>query len=40
MQLCKVPERTRRSLPLLESLALHADLEALVHVSEYRVISR
>lgn len=40
IQLCKVPERTRRSLPLLEALELHADLEVLIHVSEYRVITR
>lgn len=40
LQLCKLPERTRRSLPLLESLDLHPDLDALVHVSEYRVVTR
>lgn len=40
LQLCKVPERSRRSLPLQDALALHPDLEKLVHVSDYRVISR
>ena len=40
LQLCKVPERVRRSLPLAEALALHADLERIINVSEYRVISR
>jgi hypothetical protein len=40
LQLCKVPERSRRSLPLVEALELHPDLEVLVHHSEYRVITR
>jgi len=40
LQLCKVPERSRRSLPLQESLLLHPDLEKIVHVSDYRVITR
>ena len=40
LQLCKLPERSRRSLPLVESLALHPDLERLVKTSDYRVVTR
>jgi hypothetical protein len=40
LQMCKVPERSRRTLPLADALALHPDLERIVHVSDYRVISR
>ena len=40
LQLCKVPERSRRTMPLAESLLLHPDLEKIVHTSDYRVITR
>lgn len=40
LQLCKVPERSRRTMPLHESLLLHPDLEKIVHTSDYRVITR
>lgn len=40
LQLCKLPERTRRSLPMTESLELHPDLESLVKTSDYRVVTR
>ena len=40
LQLCKLPEISRRTLPMNEALLLHPDLEALVHTSEYRRIMR
>lgn len=40
LQLCKLPEITRRTLPMNEALLLHPDLEPLVNVSEYRRIMR
>jgi hypothetical protein len=40
LQLCRLPETSRRSMPLDESLALHPDLSAIVHTSHYRTVRR
>jgi hypothetical protein len=40
LQLCKLPERSRRSLPVGDALDLHPDLEVLIHHSVYRVVTR
>jgi hypothetical protein len=40
LQLCKLPEISRRTMPLQEALLLHPDLESIVHTSEYRRVMR
>jgi len=38
--LCKIPERERRTMPVVAALELHPDLEGIVNYSHYRVITR
>jgi hypothetical protein len=40
VQLVKLPERSRRTLPVVDALELHPDLDALINTSYYRVVSR
>lgn len=38
--MCKIPERERRTMPVVQALELHPDLESIVNHSHYRVVSR
>lgn len=40
VQLVKLPERSRRSLPVVDALEMHPDLDVLINTSYYRVVSR
>ena len=40
MGMCKIPERERRTMPVVQALELHPDLDSIVNHSHYRVISR